>query len=256
MEKSIFRLKHILTLLLILFLMLHVLLKIEPSKSPVVIAHRGASGTMPENTIASIVHAVESGADYIEVDVQRTADNVLVLLHDNTIDRTTSGTGKINQLAWKTIEALEDEHPIPTLEEAIAIIVDSNTNLVLELKKPSNYPGIEKQVVELLNTAKLQKQVTIISFNHVSLEKIRSLSQDIQLGHLHAQAQFIPYAQNDRFVSALWTNVIFDPTFMWRQKRQNREVWVWTVDNIRLMRLLVWFGVDGITTNHPERWPL
>ncbi|MCF8461798.1 MAG: hypothetical protein K9G46_13825 [Flavobacteriales bacterium] len=125
-----------------------------------VTAHRGASGYAPENTLSSVRKALEIGVDRVEIDVQQTADGMVVLLHDKTLDRTTNSKGKISAMTYAELkevkanvnfEAEFPNEPIPTLEQVFELL-DSTTEFVIEIKAGNKtYPGIEDNVAVLIN---------------------------------------------------------------------------------------------------------
>lgn len=205
--------------------------------------------------MASVERAIGLGADLIEIDVQRTADNVLVLLHDRTINRTTNGRGRLGSLTWAEVQAASGEYPVPMLREVLGVIRPSEAIVALELKHPHLYPGIEAQVLALIDEYEMAERVIIISFDHDSLERVAEIKPEIETGQLYIHGFWMPRAGKTALLEVFWLMPLVEPTFVWRQHRQGRRVWIWTVDNRLLMRLLLWMGVDGITTNYPERWP-
>ena len=163
------------------------------AQNVLVTAHRGASGYAPENTISAIEKALEIGVDRMEVDVQQTSDGAVVCLHDKTLDRTTSGSGKVGE---KTLEDLQDikanagfeaEFPseaIPTLEQVFELM-DGTTQFVIEIKAGNKtYPGIEDNVVGLIRKYKAEKWAVVHSFNDKVLECINANHPDIRLQKL------------------------------------------------------------------------
>jgi len=129
------------------------------------VAHRGASGYAPENTIAAYDLAVDMKADYIEIDVQRSKDGELVSIHDNTVNRTTDGTGKVRDLTFEQLRALDAGswkgerfagEQIPTFDE-ILDRYHGKVGILIELKSPELYPGIEEQVTEAIKERNLDK---------------------------------------------------------------------------------------------------
>lgn len=228
------------------------------------ISHRGAAGLAPENTLASIREAITQGAQFIEVDVQRSADGVLVLMHDQTVNRTTDARGAIRELTWDEISKLDAGssfspefagEPVPSLDSMLELIRDSPVNLVLEAKNPGLYPGIEQQIAETIQRFDTNDHVIVVSLDHGWLERFYELASDISIGYLWVWPCNTPQIPTAQTVVVHWVSVILDPTLVRRMHRQGYQVWVWTVNNVRLMRLLIWLGVDGITTDHPEVWP-
>lgn len=160
------------------------------------VAHRGASGYAPENTIAAFDLAVDMKADYIEIDVQRSKDGELVLIHDTTVNRTTNGTGRVGELTLEQLRKLDAGswfgsefagELIPTFDE----ILDryrGKIGILVELKAPELYPGIEAQVAEALKKRNMDKsknnKIIIQSFNFESVKKVNELLPRIPIGVL------------------------------------------------------------------------
>ena len=228
------------------------------------ISHRGAAGLAPENTLASIREAIGQGAQFIEVDVQRSADGVLVLMHDRTVNRTTDGRGAIRELTWDEISELDAGssfspgfagEPVPSLASVLELIRESAVSLVLEAKSPDLYPAIEQQIAETIQGFDVHDRVIVVSLDHGWLERFHELAFDISIGYLWVWPCNTPQTPTAEAMVVHWAGVILDPTLVRRMHRQDYQVWVWTVNDVRLMRLLIWLGVDGITTDHPEVWP-
>lgn len=158
-----------------------------------IIAHRGSKGTHPENTLAAFKEAVRVGADGIELDVQLSKDNHLIVIHDETVDRTTNGYGEISQLTLAELKQLDagswfKENPIrqeiPTLEEVLQLLVDEQFQGVLniELKTDKIHcQGIEKILVQLMQSQNWPFEYIYSSFYFPSLEKIEEIAKDSKL---------------------------------------------------------------------------
>lgn len=167
------------------------------------IAHRGASAIAPEHTLASYQLAMDMDADYIEIDLQMTKDGVLVAFHDDTVDRTTDGSGKVAEMDLADIKKLDAgswfnaENPdrakeeyvgvqVPTLEEIFSAFGDS-ANYYIESKQPDQSEGMEEKLLELLNQFELleasqpEGKVIIESFSADSLKTIHQMDEDIPL---------------------------------------------------------------------------
>ena len=160
------------------------------------VAHRGATAYAPENTIAGFDLAVEMKADYIEIDLQRSKDGELVIIHDTTVDRTTDGTGKVGDLPLEQLRSLDAGswkgeqfagEQIPTFEE-ILDRYHGKVGILIELKAPELYPGIEEQVAAILIERNLDKpqneKIIIQSFNFESMKKMDQLLPKIPIGVL------------------------------------------------------------------------
>ena len=148
-----------------------------------VIAHRGASSSAPENTIEAFKLAMEEGADMLELDVRQTRDSQLVVIHDVTIDRTTDGSGRINDFTYDQLKRFDAgswfqngrfaQARIPLLQDVVDVL-DSTTRLLIEIKEGSDEsPGIEQRVLECIEDNRLEARVIIKSFEDGILATVR-----------------------------------------------------------------------------------
>lgn len=224
-----------------------------------IVAHRGAAGQAPENTLVGLRKGIQAGASFIEFDIRRTADGHFVLMHDATVDRTTNDRGEVRQLtlaqlreldagAWFGVEFAGE--PVPTFSQALALLADWPGAIVVEVKDPT----ANDTVAFLSAVAGLpSNKVQLVSFDHEWLAEIRRQAPDLGLGQLSVYPGQLPdRAQADR-IGVYWLSVVLDPTLVARAKRAGLEIWVWTADHPLLQRWLAWKGVDGITTNFPVR---
>lgn len=242
---------------------LHLLFREKGRASkPAIIAHRGAAGLAPENTLAAIRVGLAHHAPYIEIDVQRSADGVLVVIHDETVDRTSNGRGPVRDLPWAALSRLDAGvyfaprfagEPIPTLDSVLHYLQDKQATLVLELKDPHFYPGMSEEILSLLGRYRAEDRVVVISFDHAELAAFHRLAPAIPIGLACARPWPIPHIAPGQTVDVFWPGVFLDPTFVRRMHRRGYRVWVWTANAPLLLRWLCWLGVDGITTDHPER---
>ena len=227
------------------------------------IAHRGASGIAPENTFSAFKSAIENGVDAIELDLQGTADNQIVVIHDSTLDRTTDMNGLIKQTTLKKIKQADagswfDQkfagETIPTLSEVLSFAVDKTIS-VLEIKDPR----ITKGVVENVCKLDMLNRVIIISFDFSTIEVVRSLEPRISTGMLIGGHDVSPCPiQLCQTLCSIGSNLLnvshqlITPEFAYEVRRRGVTLWCWTVDDIDRMRELFSYGVQGITSNHPE----
>ncbi len=228
------------------------------------IGHRGASGRFPENTLSSFRAAIEAGAEMCELDVQMTRDGVAVVIHDDTVDRTTDGHGPVAGLTLAELKRLDAGawfdrkfagERIPTLDEVLAAVKD-RCALDIELKAKHS----ERQVCELMRKHRaIDTSSTmpgmISSFEWDLLWRAREIEPAIRIGMLAEKnpARLIAEAIARR-VAAI--NPRFDlatAEFCEQAHRSGLKVYVWTVDAPEAMRALADNGVDGIVTNYPER---
>ena len=158
------------------------------------IAHRGYSGAYPENTMPAFEAAVEAGADGIEFYVQFTKDGALVIMHDETVDRTTDGHGFVKDHTLAELKSLDASAAfkgrygivrVPTLEEYLESVKDLDFLTNIELKTGVfEYDGIEKAVTDLVRRYRLQERVIISSFNHYSVLRAHAAAPEIRCGFL------------------------------------------------------------------------
>lgn len=223
------------------------------------IGHRGAAGVAPENTLAAVRSGRESGASYIEVDVQRSQDGVLVLLHDRTVDRTSNGRGEIDQLTFEQLRQLDagswfappfTGETIATLEQALQLLEGWQGTLVVEAKHPEAHPNLAR---DLATTVKRHPNLsyTFVSFDHTWLSRFGAIMPSASLGELWLYPTRLPSEERVERVGVFWLAPLLDPTLVRRAHAHGLELWVWTVDPPWLARLMAWLGVDGITSNDP-----
>ena len=238
------------------------------SKSVWVIAHRGASGHAPENTMASFRRAVKLGARFIETDLQLTRDARVIAIHDFTLDRTTTGKGQVHLLTLNQARALdagswfvdrEGKSPcpgekIPELEEILEFAQQNDVIFYLEIKSGQAW-GIEHVVVASLRDHNAGARVVIISFDPAALDTVHRLDPTMMTGLLCE----IP--SNDlvertvragaRQLVARGDLITFEVTE--KAHRAGLQVVAWTINDSEQMQRMIDAGVDGIITDYPDR---
>ncbi|MDO6451862.1 glycerophosphodiester phosphodiesterase family protein [Oceanobacillus profundus] len=233
------------------------------------VAHRGASGHAPENTMAAFEKAFEMKADFIEIDVQMTRDGRLVAIHDTTVNRTTNGNGFVGDYTLEEIQQLDagswfgEEFAgerVPTFEE----IIDEyrgKIGILIELKSPELYPGMEEKVAEALIERNMHKpsngKIIIQSFNHESVQLSKQLLPNIPHGVLagltwadvtdEQLAQFATYADFFNPNMNIVTEDLVD-----RVHLAGMEIYAYTVRTQEQADNLFELEVDGIITDFPE----
>ncbi|MBY0094854.1 glycerophosphodiester phosphodiesterase [Priestia aryabhattai] len=232
------------------------------------VAHRGASAYAPENTIAAFDKAVEMKSDYIEIDVQRSKDGKLVVIHDTTVDRTTDGSGKVGNLTFKELRNLDAGSwkgeqftgaQIPTFDE-ILDRYHGKIGILIELKAPELYPGIEENIAKTLKERNLDKpqneKIIVQSFNHNSMKKINELLPKVPIGVLtsssadtteQALQEFSTYA--DYFNPSYG---IVTPDLVNQVHSLGMKIGSWTVRSQEAADFLLDVGVDAIITDYPD----
>ncbi|WP_066174899.1 glycerophosphodiester phosphodiesterase [Bacillus marinisedimentorum] len=236
------------------------------------VAHRGASGYAPENTMAAFEKAVEMKTDYIEIDVQMSKDGELVVIHDTTVDRTTDGTGKVGGLTMEELKALDAGswfaegfagEPIPTFEEVLDTY-RGKTGILIELKAPWLYPGIEEKVAAELQERQMDKpnneKIILQSFDFNSMKKMNELLPDVPIGVLTWKAQDLTdvslanFADYADYVNPSYGHV--DRDLVNRVHELGMGVMTWTVRDVSLTAPLLEAKVDGIITDYPDYVPM
>ncbi len=228
-----------------------------------VIAHRGYSARAPENTLSAIDLAVEAGADAVEFDLQVTADDVPVLFHDDTLDRTSNATGSLHERMLVELRGLDAGawfgaafagEPIPTFSDALARTRNRFRRVYPEIKRSASDASLAYIVKAVTDLGRVE-QIVIISMDWDALEKVRALTPDVGVGYIVekasrareglARAAADPHALVDFRASILLEN----PRLCDEARRQDVGLAVWTVDEPAEASRLLALGVPRITTN-------
>jgi glycerophosphoryl diester phosphodiesterase len=228
-------------------------------------AHRGASGYYPENTMLAFQKAIEMGCEGIETDVQLTKDGVLVICHDELLDRTTDGKGLIAETNYSDIAKLDAaklwggkfrDVRVPTLEELLAYIKDKNIMINLELKNSIiDYKNLEQLVIDMIYKYELEEKVIISSFNHYSILRCKAIDNTLKLGLLYDCCIYEP----GKYTSELGVCAVHPSFYSLNEevikeiRSHNLMINTWTVNDEKYMHTLAKLGIDGIITNYPDR---
>ena len=224
------------------------------------IAHRGASGTFPENTLSAFRAAIDAGADMCELDVQLTRDGAMVVIHDEAVDRTTDGHGEVAELTLAELKVLDAGvkfkgahvagERIPTLDEVLDA-TSGRCGLNIELKAA----GLEHPVARLMTSRGALADSMVSSFEWEYLKKIHQLHFNIRIGLLADEKpvdlMMNAVAMRAYSINPRWDMVTAD--LCQAAHERGLKVFTWTVDADARMRALIECGVDGIMTNYPER---
>lgn len=221
------------------------------------IGHRGAKGYEPENTLVSFEKAIEMGADGIELDVHLSLDGHLVVIHDETIDRTTNGKGAVDQLTLAELKSfrINEKYEIPTLEEVLDL-VNQRCFVNIELK---NHETAEK-VVQLIENYISEKnwnhsQFIVSSFDWNALQQVRFLNENIRIGVL-TETDLDLAISFARFMKAEALHPDFQlltNEYVAAIKEKGILVLPWTVNEIDAIERIKSFKVDGIITDYLDR---
>lgn len=218
----------------------------------VIIGHRGAAGHAPENTLAAIRKGIDLGVDFVEIDVRRTADGVLVALHDETVNRTTNGKGRVDRMSLRDVKrfnAGNGEH-IPTVGEVLEA-ARGRVGLMLELK----VVGVAQTTTAAVQEAGFKEPVIYASFLHNELSEVRSIDPEATLMVLFGRLPRAPIARAMEYGPShvglrhdTATRRLVDAFH-----EENLLVFVYTVDRPGDIQHALSIGVDGVISNWPER---
>lgn len=226
-----------------------------------IIGHRGAAGLSPENTIPSIRLALKYEADRIEIDVRQTKDDIVVLMHDKKLDRTTNGKGELGNLSYEELKKLtiksntEKDIKVPTLKEVIDIVKNTQSELLIEVKAgDEKYPNIEKNILAILADSEFPIERTIIqSFNNDILKRFHGLNPTLRLHKLMLTGFFFRPKKYPHIEEFTINYLFLTKGKVSKVHNLNKKINVWTVDDEKTMRKMIKLGVDGIITNFPNK---
>jgi len=214
------------------------------------IGHRGARAYEPENTLRSFKKALDLGVDAVELDVRRTKDDKIIVIHDAEVDRTTNGKGLVDELTLEEIKELVTEkgEKIPTLEEALDFL-DKRVKVLIELKEA----GLEEKVLSLVHEKGLEKNVIIVSFLEEALRKVRELNNEVETGLIYVRHGNPIKAALELKANYLLPLYRFTHTANVQKAHENGlKVIVWTINKQEEVSEYVKKGVDGIASDRPD----
>ena len=228
-----------------------------------VLAHRGASAYAPENTLAAFRIAIDQGADWLEFDVQQTADGGLVVFHDLRVERTTDGGGALRDLTLEQVRQLDagswfaaefSGERVPTFEEVVQLAREAGVRIFPEVKDPRFYPGIEERVAAVLRAYEYEDRTVVQSFDPATLARLRQINPRLRLAALYTDDEPLkgdPPARAE-VVGPPWELVASDRSLVSDAHASGRQVVVWTVDGTAAIRQMLEARVDGIITSRPD----
>jgi glycerophosphoryl diester phosphodiesterase len=221
------------------------------------IGHRGAAGYEPENTLRSFEAAVRLGADMTELDVHICSSGELVVIHDESVDRTTNGSGFIRNMTLgelKTLDAGKGEK-IPTLKEVFSKLL-GRISVNIELKGPRTAEPVKEFIDDLIRRGEwCRENVLITSFDWVMLRRLREISTDVRIGLLVYKNldESLKVATEVEAYSVNPYHKSIDSEFIGRSHELNLRVYPWTVNEPEDIRRIVGLGVDGVISDYPDR---
>jgi glycerophosphoryl diester phosphodiesterase len=230
-----------------------------------IFAHRGYSASFPENTMKAFIEAEKTGADGIEIDVQLSKDGEVVVIHDETVDRTTNGSGFIKDLTYGEIRKLDASYkhkkwlkkePIPSFVELLEWLRGNHLICNVELKNGIFlYPGMEEKVISLIREYNLENRIVISSFNHYSLVYCYRLAPEIETAPLYSEGLFMPwvYAKSIK-AKGIHPKLIAAPNEIIQGALESGiAVRPYTVNKEKDMKRLVEVGCTALITDEPAK---
>ncbi|WP_201738499.1 glycerophosphodiester phosphodiesterase family protein [Thermus thermamylovorans] len=266
---------------------LYVRLAVPPVSPPpvlqtegvMIIAHRGAPALAPENTLPAFQAALEQGAHMLELDVWRTRDGVVVVIHDETVDRTTDGQGRVGGMSLEELQSLDAGYRftpdggftypwrgrgvrVPTLEEVLTTFPEAR--FLIEIKE--NAPGMPEAVLAVVDAMGARDRVVLASFHDEVIRRVRELAPGIPTGHASGEALRLVVLQRlglaafaPPVAEALqvpeWHGPlrVANPGLARLARRQGLAFHVWTVNEVEDMYRIIGLGANGLITDYPDR---
>lgn len=217
------------------------------------VGHRGARAYKVENTLDSYSKAIELGANAIELDVRRTKDGKLVVIHDDNLKRVFGKDVQVNEAALKELKQLSDNR-VPTLQEALRLIDGKVDKILVEIKEA----GYEKKVLEAVKKEKLKDRVIIVSFHEQALLNVRKADGGIETGLVYARYKNPEYKNPIDAALKLGAQYLV-PLYRFTHTKNvadahknSLKVIVWTINTKREAKQYMAKGVDGIATDRPD----
>lgn len=229
-------------------------------RHPIIVGHRGAAGLAPENTLAAFRVAADLRIDGVEFDVQRSADGHLVVFHDDLLDRVTDGKGPVWEQPLAALQRLDAGsyfatrfrgERIPTLRETLDYLRGTDLLLFIELKDPWRFPGMEAQVIAQVREFGLVERVQMRSFYHDALHEVFRLAPELAISELWWDR--IPTDDEVTFKTINVLGTLYTPEILAQIHRRGQQATAWTVNDLDQARALIAAGIDGLTTDYPDR---
>jgi glycerophosphoryl diester phosphodiesterase len=252
---------------------------------PLVMAHQGGNGLWPDNTLYAFEQAVALGVDVLEMDIHSTADGVLVVIHDSTVDRTTDGSGAVHDFTFAELQTLDaayhwtpddargsgagEDFPyrkqgitVPALEEVFVAFPEMPMNIEIKQAEPS----IAAPLCQLIRDHGMADQVLVVSFHEEATREFRDTCPEVVTGTTENEVIAL-FALSKPFLEAVYSPAagavqvpeyrsglhVITPRFIDAAHKRGLQVHAWTINDEADMRRLTDLGVDGIITDYPDR---
>lgn len=229
---------------------------------PLIEAHRGESSNAPENTIAAFDRAIRLGVASIELDIHPSKDGTLMVIHDDTVDRTTDGSGPVSEFTVEELLCLDagakfsrefKNERIPRLSDVLHLVANTGTLLNIEIKATSLSSGVPQTLVELLCQFGKQSEYIVSSFDLEALLEARAHCSEVNLALLGKSAGILDVAKAHHIPWIHVKHTAVSREMVARAHSCGILVNVWTVDEPTMLPFLQGIGVDKICTNRPAR---
>jgi glycerophosphoryl diester phosphodiesterase len=231
---------------------------IEVRDTATIVAHRGAAGKAPENTMASVRQAIEDGTDWVEIDVQESADGEVMVIHDSDFMKLANVDLKVWEGTAAQIAAIDvgswfdpafSEERVPTLREVLEA-ARSKAGVVIELKYYGHEEQLERRVADIVDAMGMASDVAVMSLDYAGVLRMRALRPDWVIGLLSATAIGDLTKLDADFLAV--NMGMATPAFVRHARRNGKQLYVWTVNDPVSMSRMMSIGVDGIITDEPE----
>lgn len=239
--------------------------------APLFAAHRGGAALWPENSLLAFGHALALGADYLELDVHLSRDGEVMVIHDATLERTTTGSGPVRERTAAELGALflKDRsgavtaEPVPTLDQVVALAAAGKRQMLLEIKtdeKRRRYPDIEEKVFAVLDRHRFTPFAIVMSFEAETWRRLRQLRPDARVGALYS-ARMLPASEIERELASLHQAGIgfvgleqrlASADVARRARLAGLTLGVWTVNERDAIERFVGQGVGVVITDRPD----
>lgn len=239
----------------------------RPNQAFQIVAHRGLPQDYPENTLPGYQAALKLNIDILEIDVHLTKDEKLVVIHDDTINRTSNGKGKVKDFTYEELLNYDfsadhtnqfKNSKIPLFEEVLTLIEGSSKKLLIEIKKPSQYPNIERKLIDAITASQVpSSQIIIQSFDQQCIESISNMTQEFELGVLISKKKYWYHLPDFEAIShyAQYANPNYElvsEKFMSKAHEEGLKVYPYTVNEIQDANHLIQLGIDGVISDVPN----
>lgn len=237
---------------------------------PYIIAHQGASALRPPNTLSAFRHAIDLGADWIELDVVTSSDAVVVVSHDTSVDRCTDGHGYIAQMPWAQIARLDAGirfgqqfagERIPTLEETVEFVREQPIRLCIEIKADTTdeFLRTTRLTVQVLRACHYIRPAVITSFSAECVRAVKAMEPllSVALDPVRQDGTCSPWELCQQVLGCGANFMLHDykaltADIVDEAHQHGFGLWAWTVDDPEQMRRITATGADGIMTNRPD----